>query len=109
MTGNGVSGSISVELAPSSPQTFRANSETATCMPRQMPRYGIPRSRATWQARIFPSQPREPKPPGTSTPSTPSSSSAASSYDMFSASTHCTRTCEPWWSPACLSASCTER
>ena len=39
-------------------------------MPRQMPRYGIPRSRATWQARIFPSQPREPKPPGTRTPST---------------------------------------
>ena len=23
------------------PQTWRANSETATCMPRQMPRYGI--------------------------------------------------------------------
>ena len=27
-----------------------------------MPRYGISCSRATWQARIFPSQPREPKP-----------------------------------------------
>ncbi len=26
---------------PSRPQTWRANSETATCMPRQMPRYGI--------------------------------------------------------------------
>src|SRR5258708_5817702 len=56
-------------------------------MPRQMPRYGIFRSRATWQARIFPSQPRAPKPPGTSTPSTVSRSSAVSSYDMFSAST----------------------
>ena len=29
-----------------------------------MPRYGIPCSRATWQARILPSQPREPKPAG---------------------------------------------
>ena len=70
ITGYGVSGSISVEFAPSSPQTWRANSETATCIPRQMPRYGIASSRATRQARIFPSQPREPKPPGTSTPST---------------------------------------
>src|SRR2546427_421812 len=34
-------------------------------MPRQMPRYGMPPSRATRQARIFPSQPRDPKPPGT--------------------------------------------
>ena len=76
MTGYGVSGSISVEFAPSRPQTWRANSETATCMPRQMPRYGIASSRATRQARIFPSQPREPKPPGTSTPSTPASSRA---------------------------------
>ena len=67
--GYGVSGSISVELAPSRPHTCRANSETATCMPRQIPRYGMPCSRATRQARILPSQPREPKPPGTSTPS----------------------------------------
>ena len=57
-----------------------------------MPRYGIPRSRATRQARILPSHPREPKPPGTSTPSTPSSSRAASSSVMFSASTQRTRT-----------------
>ena len=109
MTGYGVSGSISVELAPSSPHTCRANSDTATCMPRQMPRYGIRRSRATRQARIFPSQPREPNPPGTSTPSAASSTSAASSYDMCSASTQRTRTRQPWWTPACLSASCTER
>ncbi len=79
MTGYGVSGSISVEFAPSSPQTLRANSETATCIPRQMPRYGISRSRATWQAVIFASQPREPKPPGTSTPSDWLRSSAVSS------------------------------
>ena len=109
ITGYGVSGSISVEFAPSSPTTWRANSETATCMPRQMPRYGIPCSRATRQARIFPSQPREPKPPGTSTPSTFSSSRRASSSDMPSASTQRTLTWQPWWMPACLSASCTER
>ena len=60
-------------------------------MPRQMPRYGIASSRATRQARIFPSQPREPKPPGTSTPSTPASSARASSSVMFSASTQRTR------------------
>src|ERR1700755_1878305 len=40
ITGNGVSGSNSVELAPSMPATWRANSDTAICMPRQMPRYG---------------------------------------------------------------------
>ena len=73
ITGYGVSGSISVELAPSRPQTWRANSDTATCMPRQMPRYGIRCSRATRHARILPSEPRDPKPPGTRTPSTESS------------------------------------
>ncbi len=109
ITGCGVSGSISVEFAPSRPSTCRANSETATCIPRQMPRYGIRRSRATRQARIFPSQPREPKPPGTSTPSTCSSSRVASSSDMPSASTQRTRTRQPWWAPACFSASCTDR
>src|SRR6266542_661505 len=69
----------------------------------------MPRSRATRQARIFPSQPREPKPPGTSTPSTRSSSRVASSSDMFSASNQRTRTLQPCRTPACLSASCTER
>ena len=52
--GYGVSGSISVEFAPSSPTTCRANSETATCMPRQMPRYGIRRSRATLAGEDLP-------------------------------------------------------
>src|SRR6476646_8354850 len=64
-------------------------------MPRQMPRYGIPRSRATRQARIFPSQPREPKPPGTSTPSTCSRSCVASSTDIPSASPQRTCTVAP--------------
>ena len=79
-------------------------------MPRQMPRYGISRSRATRQARIFPSQPREPKPPGhehpvdlleqrrsplraTSLPHRPSSRARFA----------------PWCAPACFSASCTDR
>src|SRR5689334_6706604 len=52
MTGNGVSGSNSVELAPSIPATWRANSQTAICMPRQMPRYGICPSRATRAADL---------------------------------------------------------
>ncbi len=87
ITGYGVSGSISVEFAPARPTTWRANSEIATCMPRQMPRYGIPRSRATRQARIFPSQPREPKPPGIEDAvDLPSSSASASSSDIPSAS-----------------------
>ena len=34
-----------------SPQTWRANSMTAICMPRQMPRNGMPRSRAKRVAR----------------------------------------------------------
>ena len=51
------------------PATWRANSLTATCMPRQMPRYGIPCSRAICAAWILPSQPRPPKPPGIRIPS----------------------------------------
>ena len=44
--------------------------ETATCMPRQIPRYGSVLARdAAGLDLAF--HPREPKPPGTSTPSTP--------------------------------------
>ena len=43
MTGWGVSLSNSVELARCSPSTLRANSATAHCMPRQMPKKGMPR------------------------------------------------------------------
>ena len=68
-TGNGVSGSNSAELAPSMPQTWRANSTTAICIPRQMPRKGIPFSRAIRAASILPSIPRSPKPPGIRIPS----------------------------------------
>ena len=104
-------GSISVEFAPLEPASRGARTRRLRrCMPRRMPRYRMLRSsQATRHARILPSQPREPKPPGTSTPSTCSNSASASSSDMPSASTQ--RTCKsvPCWTPACLSASCTER
>ncbi len=52
------------------PQTLRANSITAHCSPRQMPRNGTPRSRAYRTAATLPSTPRTPNPPGMRTPST---------------------------------------
>ena len=66
ITGCGVCGSNSVLCAPASPATLRAYSMTASCMPRQMPRYGIVvLARDNGSPRIFPSTPRFPKPPGT--------------------------------------------
>ena len=89
-TGFCVSGSNSVLFASARPATSRANSITASCMPRQMPRYGVFDSRAYWIALILPSVPRRPKPPGTSTasrcfrPSTPSASICSESmYSML--------------------------
>ena len=38
----GAAGSNSEELAPARPHTWRANSMTAHCMPRQMPKNGTP-------------------------------------------------------------------
>ena len=58
-------GPNSVELALGKPARFRAASITAICMPKQMPKYGILRSRANRAASILPSDPRSPKPPGT--------------------------------------------
>src|SRR5216110_3314105 len=60
ITGCGVLGSTSVELARSRPHTWRANSMTAICMPKQMPRKGMLFSRAWRTAWIFPSVPRDP-------------------------------------------------
>ncbi|VDO13769.1 unnamed protein product [Brugia timori] len=60
--------SNSVELAPLIPQTFRANSITAHCIPRQIPKNGILFSRAYLHTAIFPSTPRPPNPPGTTIP-----------------------------------------
>lgn len=66
-----VVGSNSVLLAPCNFMIERANSITAICMPKQIPRYGMLFSRAYFAAKIFPWTPLSPKPPGTSTPSAP--------------------------------------
>src|SRR5262249_23893992 len=63
ITGCGVSGSNSVLWAFANPDTARAYSITASCMPRQMPRYGMPCSRACRIALIFPHSPRCLEPP----------------------------------------------
>ena len=109
MTGYGVAGSNSLEFAPSSPTTVRANSTTATCIPRQIPRNGTPFSRANLAAAILPSIPRMPNPPGMRMPSACASRRTASSTESVSASTHTTSSRVPWWMAAWFSASTTER
>ena len=79
ITGKRVDGSNSVELAPVMPATWRANSATATCSPRQRPKKGTPFSRAYFTDMILPSMPRTPKPPGTRMPSASSSRAVISS------------------------------
>lgn len=49
-------------------QCYLANSITATCKPRQIPKNGIRFSRHHLHASILPSTPLVPKPPGTITP-----------------------------------------
>ncbi|KRZ34310.1 hypothetical protein T4B_10522 [Trichinella pseudospiralis] len=68
-TGAEVSCENSVEFASFKPRTLRANSITAHCMPKQMPKNGTFLCRAQRQAATLPSIPRSPKPPGTKTPS----------------------------------------
>lgn len=68
-TGSGVTASNSTEAAFGMLQIFRANSMTAICMPKQIPRYGVLFLRAQLAALIIPSVPRLPNPPGTKTPS----------------------------------------
>src|SRR5262249_17012955 len=70
-TGWPQSRSISVLLASPRPTTLRANSMTAHCSPRQIPKNGTCRSRAKRIASILPAMPRSPKPPGTSMPPMP--------------------------------------
>mmetsp|Transcript_3181 Transcript_3181/g.11503 ORF Transcript_3181/g.11503 Transcript_3181/m.11503 type:complete len:327 (+) Transcript_3181:525-1505(+) len=88
-------GSNSALFASFSPTTLRAYSMTASCMPRQMPKYGIRCSRAYLAARIFPSTPRSPNPPGTRMPSARFSLAQASSYVRASL-----RSCSGWSSSA---------
>ncbi len=109
MTGYGVSSLNSQELAPSRPQTLRAYSMTAHCMPRQTPRYGTLFSRQNWMASILPSMPRMPKPPGTMTPSARLRRSATVSRVSSSESTQRISSLRPWWMAECLRASQTER
>jgi len=81
------------------PSTFLANSTTASCNPRQMPKKGMLCSRAHLIERIMPSIPRSPKPPGTMMPSAVQTAFQASWYLTGSfclvgssrsvASTHC--------------------
>ena len=109
ITGYGVSGSISVEFAPSSPTTWRANSETATCMPRQMPRYGISllARDAAGEDLALPAARAE-------------AARDEHAVDLLELALRllerhalgvdpATLTWQPWWMPACLSASCTDR
>ena len=67
-TGSVVRSSSSMDAAFGMPHTFLANSITAICMPRQMPRYGVLFIRAHRAAAIMPSVPRWPNPPGTRMP-----------------------------------------
>ena len=63
-------GSNSAEVAPAKPHTSRANSQTAACRPRQMPRIREHCCSRAWRAAaILPSMARAPKPPGTRMPS----------------------------------------
>ncbi|VVB69701.1 Uncharacterised protein [uncultured archaeon] len=108
MTGWGVAPN-SVLLAPSRPQTFLANSITASCMPKHNPRYGTFISRAYCTALIFPSVPREPKPPGTRIPSTSRSIRSGEPCSRSSASIQMTSIFTPASIPACFRLSRMDR
>ena len=77
ITGSGVSGANSAELASSMPARWRAASMTMHCRPRHSPSAGMPRSRAWRSAPTLPSMPRMPNPPGMTMPSSPASAAAA--------------------------------
>ena len=108
ITGYGVSGSNSVELAPGMSTTWRAKSATAICMPRQTPRNGIFSSRAIRAAWILPSIPRTPKPPGMRMPSAWASRSRTSESSSVSESTQSISIAQPCWKPEWRSASTTD-
>ena len=92
MTGSGVAGSNSAELASVSP-TERAASMTMHCRPRHSPSTGNPRARACRMAPILPSIPRMPNPPGISTPWTsPSAAAAPPAVSHSSDATQCIST-----------------
>ena len=109
MTGFFVPVSNSDEFASFNPSTFRANSIVAICIPRHIPRNGIPFSLAYFVARIFPSVPLCPNPPGTNIPSAWDNLSSTVSGVISPLSVHKISTLLSVSIPACLKASATDR
>ena len=105
MTGCVVSGSFSVDEASAYPSTFLANSTTHICIPRQMPRKGIPFSRAYLMAWTLPSRPLSPNPGATRMPSAPFSSSSTFSGVTLSLWRVLTCTLQSFAAPAWTKAS----
>ena len=105
ITGLVVSGSISVLCASANPNTFLANSITAICIPRQIPKKGRPFSLAYFTAVILPSIPRCPKPGATNRPSRPSNFSDTFSSFINSLCTFTTCTLHSFTAPACIKLS----
>ena len=106
-TGFEHSGANSLEFESSSPHTSRANSMIAACIPRQMPKKGVPLSRAALIASTIPSTPRTPNPPGTSRPSNPAiieravASSVNRSLEVHAISIPTSFAMPPWMSASC--------
>ena len=109
ITLSSLSGRNSEEFAFLMPRTFLANSMTATCIPRHIPKKGILLVLAHLTASIFPSTPLYPKPPGTRMPSTSEKISSSVSLFTVSLSTHLMSTVAPNCHEACFNASITER
>ena len=109
MTGWRVVWENSPDWASAMPQTCRAVSITAICIPRQIPKKGMFCSRAYRMAEIIPSIPRSPKPPGTRMPSAPASISAALPSVTASESTQRSFTLTPFSMPPWVRASTTDR
>ena len=89
MTGSGVSGSNSVELAEDLPNKFLATSIVNTCKPKQSPKYGTLLLRAYFAALIIPSTPLGPNPPGTTIPLTEPKYASGPSVSISSEPTQC--------------------
>jgi len=87
------------------PQTFLANSITAHCNPRHIPKKGIFFSLAYLTAFILPSIPLSPKPPGTRIPETPLRSLSGESNSYCSALIVLTITLVLFSAPAWIKAS----
>ena len=96
---------ISVLCAFERPMTLRANSITAHCIPRQIPKNGILFSRKYFIVVIFPSIPRSPKPGATKIPSKSFKRSFTLSEVIFSEDRWERLTLHSFSAPACMNAS----